>query len=372
MKVLGDGAIIRREDKPKSKCRKWTLRVQTDCGRKEKRFSGTFSEAKRMLDQFKAEITTDLLSAKFSDYAAKWYDRRVRGGKIAESTLKKDRNILRILNKKFGAMMLEDITYGVAIDKLLEIKTENEYSDHYYNDIFVHLKSLFISGVKDGVISKNVLDGEPAPKIEKTKRRALSVDEFQSFALRLSVEPLNPHIIAVYLAMYTGSRRGEICGFTWNDVDFDNKVMYVRRSITESCKAKSPKSTAGFRAYPIIDDLVNILRQWQRVQDEWLKRIEVKQTMSTPIVNNDLGKTMNPLNLDRWWRDHREGFGVDGLVLHELRHTYLTMLANNGAPAKVIQDVAGWSSIVQANTYVHSDMSAQRRAVESLGSFLGQ
>lgn len=376
MKIHGDGSLKRLDrDKngklkePKN-CRKWVLRVSTDCGTKDKRFNGTHSQAKKALEQFKAELLTDVMHIKFSDYADKWYERRERKGTIAQSTLKKDRNILKILKRKFRETELNDFNHGQLVDGLLEIKTENNYSDHYYADIFITMKALLISAKKDGYILKNVLEHENAPKVSKTARQALSLDEFQNFKLRLSVEPLKPHIIAVYIALLTGSRRGEICGFTWEDVDFNSKVMFVRRSMQENGKPKNPKSTAGFRAYPIMGELHDILKSWQVVQEHALLRIGVKQTLNTPIVNNDLGKFMNPLNLDRWWREHRDYFGVTGLVLHELRHTYMTLLANSGAPSKVIQGIAGWSTLAMADTYVHEDMTAKMKAVDNLEKFL--
>lgn len=372
MKIHGDGSLKRLEKDKNGKlkenkdCRKWKLKVSTDHGPKEKRFNGTYSQAKKALEAFKAELELDVSSVKFSAYADKWYERRERSGHIAESTMKKDRNILKILKRKFVNVELNDLTYGMVIDGLLEIKTDNAYSDHYYVDIFNLMKALLISAKKDGYTHKNVLEGESAPRAAKTARRALSLEEFQDFKLRLSLEPLRPHVIAVYIALLTGSRRGEICGFTWNDIDFDNKVMFVRRSMQESGRPKAPKSTAGFRAYPIMGELHDLLKSWQVVQEHALMRIGVKQTLDTPIVNNDLGKFMNPLNLDRWWREHRDGFGVAGLVLHELRHTYMTLLANSGAPSKVIQGIAGWSSLAMADTYIHDDMAAKAAAVDNL------
>lgn len=372
MKVLGEGAVIRREDKPKSKCRKWTLRFKTDCGSKEKRFTGTYSEAKAALGEFKTKLQLNVSDVKFKDYVRTWYTRRERSGECALSTLAKDRNTLRVLCRLYGNMKLADITHGIAVDRLLEAKVENNYSSWYYNGLFVRLKSILSSAVKDDLISKNVLEDDKPPKTEKTSRRALSPDEFHSFLLRLSVERLRPHIVAIYIALLTGSRRGEICGFTWNDVDFNNRVMYVRRSVMENGGIKGPKTTSGFRVYPIMDKLLDLLKRWQSVQEVELKAIGIKQTLATPIVNSDVGTVMNPNALGKWWRLHRDDLGMPGVVIHELRHTYLTMLANSGAPMKVIQDIAGWASIAQADRYVHSDMTAQRRAVDSLEGILSE
>lgn len=370
MKVLGDGAIVKRENKERKDCRKWTLRVRTDCGIKEKRFTGTYTQAKKALDDYKSEITLDISNIKFNDYAKQWYTRRERQGEIAPSTMEKDRNLLRVLCKQFGNMRLAEISRSDAIDGLLDIKEANGYSNTYHSELHVKFKSLLTSARKDGLININVLQDEPTPKRNASNRQAVPVDDVRIFLERLALEPLSSRIVAAYIAVLSGARRGEIVGFTWDDVDLTNGIMHVRRSIMDTGKPKAPKSMAGFRSYPIMSTLHDVLIRWQRIQEQQLKLLGLKQTVDTSVIANDRGGIMNPQNLDRWWRQNRDRFGLPGVVLHELRHTYLTMLANSGAPSKVLQDVAGWSSIFEADTYVHSDMAAQKAAVDALENSL--
>lgn len=377
MEVLGDGYLSPLEKgsngktKPRSKCTKWRIRVNTTDGEKTQRFDGTYAQAKRELESFKAKLTINLSDMSFKDYASKWYERRETKGTYAPSTLEKDRGLVKVLVKHFKNIKLADIDRATAVDGLLDIKKTSGYTSSYHNELHFRLKTILESARKDGLIPSNPLQDEEAPKIVRKQRRALTVDEFKMFLTRLSIEPMTAHITAVYIATLTGARRGELCGFTWADIDLENHLMYVRRSIMENGRAKDPKTAAGKRCYPIMSELAEYLKRWQRVQEELLRAIHVKQTLDTPVVNNDLGAVMNPQNLDRWWRKHRAEYGVDGLVLHELRHTYLTMLANSGAPSRVVQDVAGWSTIAEADTYVHADMSASQRAVDALEKNLG-
>ncbi len=59
-----------------------------------------------------------------------------------------------------------------------------------------------------------------------------------------------------------------------------------------------------------------------------------------------------------------------GVVIHELRHTYATMLANQGTPSPVLKSVLGWASIHMADTYVHESDKANREAVDRLSKYL--
>lgn len=80
---------------------------------------------------------------------------------------------------------------------------------------------------------------------------------------------------------------------------------------------------------------------------------------------------MSPQNLDRWWRQNRGPiYGMEDVVLHQLRHTYLTQLAHAGADVRTIKSIAGWSSIAMADVYVHDDKDANRAAVAALGKRL--
>lgn len=371
MQIKGNGSIKRLEKKERKDCRKWMLKLSTDCGVKEKRFSGTYTQAKKALEEFKSEIALDIKSIKFADYSGTWYQRRERGGQIAASTLSKDRNTLKVLNKHFGQMKLSSITRAVAIDGLLDIKDACGYSGTFHCELHIKLKSILTSAVKDGYLSTNPIADEPAPKRDKPNRSALRPDDVLLFLERLSYEPISARVVAVYIAVLSGARRGEVCGFTWNDVDLDRKLMHVRRSVMENGKPKDPKTSAGFRTYPIVTALVDVLKRWQTIQERSLAQLGIKQTLDTPVVTSDTGTVLNPLNLDRWWRQNRDRFGLPGIVLHELRHTYMTLLANSGAPAKVIQGIAGWSSLKMADVYVHDDMHAQTAAIDHLEEVLG-
>ena len=71
MKVIGDGSVTRLEKKPRSKCRRWRLRVQTDAGERTKRYRGTYSDALTSLEQFKSQICQPENQTTFKERANK-------------------------------------------------------------------------------------------------------------------------------------------------------------------------------------------------------------------------------------------------------------------------------------------------------------
>lgn len=111
--------------------------------------------------------------------------------------------------------------------------------------------------------------------------------------------------------------------------------------------------------------LENSLEAWQVVQSRKLVYLGLEQTPKTPIITSSTGTRMSAQNLRRWWQSNRETLGVY-CTLHELRHTFLTMLANSGASAQSLKSIAGWSSIEMAKVYIHDDDTANRSAVNAL------
>ena len=71
---------------------------------------------------------------------------------------------------------------------------------------------------------------------------------------------------------------------------------------------------------------------------------------------------MTPGSLSRWWKQDSARLGLEGWNFHELRHTYLTLLALNGVHPKVMQELAGhYSSQITMDIYTHVNMEAKRR-----------
>lgn len=50
----------------------------------------------------------------------------------------------------------------------------------------------------------------------------------------------------------------------------------------------------------------------------------------TAVVADNFGKHILPHSFGTWWRRNRKDFGLEGWNIHELRHTFLTMAAQQG------------------------------------------
>lgn len=374
MKVIGDGSVTRLEKKPRSKCRRWRLRVQTDAGERTKRYRGTYSDALTSLEQFKSQICQPENQTTFKERANTWLERRKTMGDIAASTIDKNSRHINALNMVFGDMAMIEIDKGTVIDGLARIKAgENpsgkQLSGTYLNQMYMTMKSIFDEAIEDGIVTTNPLDRIKAPKVDTAERKAIPQQTLLQALQIMETSALSAQLVAVLIAVLGGLRRGEIMALRWCDISDD--AISVSRSFDEkSGKINPPKTKSGVRKVPIGNRLKESLDKWKLEQSDKLKTIGVKQTDETPVVSSATGEYMHPQNLNRWWRNSSASFGLKGYTIHELRHTFLTVLANSGANVWALQNIAGWSNVKMASIYVHEDADANAKAVSNMDAIL--
>jgi hypothetical protein len=77
---------------------------------------------------------------------------------------------------------------------------------------------------------------------------------------------------------------------------------------------------------------------------------------------------MEPDNLRRSWGEIRERAGLGATRLHDLRHTCVTLLLDQGTPPHVVQEIVGHSAIeITMTIYAHVSLEEKRKALRKLG-----
>lgn len=83
---------------------------------------------------------------------------------------------------------------------------------------------------KDGVVLVNAANLVDVPKVAKKEPRYLTDTEAQQFVSLLMAEPDIRKKTALLLLLYSGVRRGELCGLEWEDIDLDKGIVSVNRA----------------------------------------------------------------------------------------------------------------------------------------------
>ena len=177
------------------------------------------------------------------------------------------------------------------------------------------------------------------------------------------------------LALFGGFRREELCGFEFQDFDFERHTVSVRRAslyiprrgiITAPTKTSKSRRTLKLPAW--IFDLVKQLREEQDTQrlalgDQWREcgRLFTKQDGS-PI-----GLQQPYQWLQNFCKDtHLPFYGV-----HQFRHLNASLLIFNGEDVRAVSAALGHSQTsTTLNIYTHTFETAQARACDALAEAL--
>ena len=386
-----NGFIIQREkDKPKSKCRKWELRVSTGLDpktgkykTKSRRFAGTYTEAKQALRGFVEEVEGDKVQGKtsytFEEYCERFLERRRLGKEVAPTTLKKQEFQFKCACRHIGKANLARITPSTLDDMYIAMLKGDTLSGKpsggsYVNQIHDNITLVFAQAVKEGILASNPCDKANPPKMDTREKKALKPEKARELIEQL--DPTNPRECAYILALTMGLRRGEICGLSWGDIDFERRIADISHAFDTLGNLKETKTKAGMRLLPISDVTLEALKAMKAAQkaqfdktNQWRKPEEgyLVQDETTPVIAGHYGNRVEPRTLSRWWSEDRKHLGLEGWTLHELRHSYLTLLALSGVHPKVMQELAGhYSSQITMDIYTHVNVDAKREAVEAV------
>lgn len=395
-KVTGEGSIVQMEkDKPKSKCRTWQLRVPIGMDARTGKYKqrtrvvhGTYTEAKKALRTFIEEIEGDHVQGRtdytFEAYCRHYLEVRAAKKEVAPTTQRRQRWQFKAACRHIGHVKLEQVTPTMLNDMYIammrgDTMSGKPSSGSYVNQIHDNITLVFEAAKAEGLLTENPCDKVNPPKMDTRAKKAVPPDKARAFIE--SLDPSNPHELAWLIAATMGVRRGEVCGLSWGDVDFDRKVVSIRHSYDELGNLKGTKTKAGTRLLPLPDITARGLLTAKRLQAEYFERINesrrkkgktgpewhLEQTDETPVITTKYSERIKPSSLSRWWSTERDAYGLQDFSLHELRHTYLTLLAEEGVHPKVMQELAGhYSSQITMDVYTHVNMDAKREAVAAV------
>lgn len=236
------------------------------------------------------------------------------------------------------------------------------------------LNVLFKTAIQLNIIPKG---SNPTVDIIKPKQRkkpveAYNLEEF-NLLLNLADTDSNPDIkLILNLALLSGIRRGEMAALKWDDVNFDESYIYIHESrivLQGEEYIKSPKTDAGIRKIYVPDKLISILKEYQyRYLVNKLKYGE-KFKDKRYVVSKPNGEPFSPQgisnNYARFMKRHKDE--IRYLKFHGLRHTYASVLIEQGENPKTVQHNLGHADVaLTLQVYSHSYDSAQINAAKKL------
>ena len=173
--------------------------------------------------------------------------------------------------------------------------------------------------------------------------------------------------LGIMIAMLTGIRIGELCALKWEDIDLQNGVMHitktmqrVRKKATDTkTKAKTkiiidtPKSISSIRTIPLPIILINKLKKFKGKPDTY--------------VLTNTKKYIEPRTYQRNFKAFLNACGVKDNNFHTLRHTFATLAVALEMDIKTLSVLLGHSNVsFTMKIYVHPNLEHKRNQMEKV------
>lgn len=352
----GEGTIFKREINGKTYwIAEYTIEMYDKNGkRKRKTISGkTRQEVKLKLEKVITELNTnsyvDKSKITFKTIAKEYIDTEYLMNKLKPSSYKRKLLTLNEISKHYIAdMELQKITEKDLKDFFIYI---TKYSNSVIAKIYGIVNQTFKIAVRKNILRYNFLDDQiefsiPHSNIKDKQIKAFTIEEQQQFVKALKEDTKYRYKYQFLIALFTGMRMGEINALDLDDIDFKNKIIHIRRTITRGLDERAmigtyTKTINGTRDIIMDNHVENILKEYlssSYYQENDLHLLfcnSKKECISTDTTNMMFKYICEQYNIG------------DGFKLHQhmLRHTFATRCIEAGMPASVLAKIMGHANV---------------------------
>jgi integrase len=260
-------------------------------------------------------------------------------------------------NSEFGNVIVNQIK-AADLENYQAKRKSTGYADSYVDQEIGAARTMI-----NKAFDNNLVGGDTLKTFKGVKRllkrngnarnKILPLDQFN-----LLLEELPQHTKAILATgFYTGMRKGEILGLTWDKVDLKNRLIRLEAKDT---KDNEPRNA------PICDELYRLLISLPSRLRDSTQNDYVFQYRGKPVkdIRSALKRACKKVGIT-YGR-----FAKDGFVFHDLRHTFNTYMRKSGVPESVIMEITGHSTREMFDRYNTVDAEDARLAIEKLQVYL--
>ena len=287
-------------------------------------------------------------------------------------------NVRRLLDNHilplFGSYKLDKLTTPLiqnVVNKLADKTNKGEEGAFlYYDSLHALNKRILQYGVVMQAIpfnpAREVILPRNTQKAKREKVKHFENEELKKFLGYLDNLDLNKFRYCYENTLYkfllaTGCRINEALALSWSDIDLDNAVVHITKTLNYKQETNSPKSKTSLRDIDIDQATVSMLKQYRlrQTKESW------KIGKSESIVFSDfIHEYPNNRTLQTRLRTHFKRAKVTNIGFHGFRHTHASLLLNSGIPYKELQHRLGHSTLsMTMDVYSHLSKENAKKAV---------
>ena len=302
---------------------------------------------------------------KFSKIVALWKEDKkqyVKRSTFAAYTLLIENHIL----PSFGEMALVE---EQDVQTFVFRKLNEGLSHKTIKDILIVLKMILSFGVKNQMTEYRQIDIK-----FPTERDKHSIDILSRSHQKQIMEYIRLHFtfknLGIYICLSAGMRIGEICALTWDDLDVENGIIHVRKTIQRIYVIEehrkytevildTPKTKNSIREIPMTKNLLKMIRPIKKIVNG-----------NFYVLTNE-PKPTEPRTYRNYYKHFMQSLGLPLMKFHGLRHSFATRCIESKCDYKTVSVLLGHSNIsTTLNLYVHPNLEQKKRCMEQMSRLL--
>ncbi len=327
----------------------------------------------QLIDLYRDVDLTEDSRMTLGEWLDKWLDEYMIFT-IRESTLDSYRAMVKNQVKPFiGSKQIASLTTADMQKFYNKIKKEGRVREHpihgktladsMVRGVHMMLHEALDTAVKERLIAKNPTNGTTVPKCNYPEKQILGDSQLDTFLEAIKGEEYWDAFF--YVEAMTGLRRGEICGLKWQDINFEENKLQVKRSVSVKkgggVSIGETKTETGVRSILMPPSVADVLQnRKQRAITEW-----VFPNFMHPE------QPISPATAYRKLKIILKHAGLPLIRFHDLRHTFATHATQGGVDPKTLAGILGHTNAsFTLDTYTHVTSDMQKSASAVVGSMM--
>ena len=314
----------------------------------------------------------------FSSYLVQWME-------IARSTLKPN------TAAGYASMIQNPIApyfqqRGITLGGLQAVDIQMFYTSQLKRvsaNTVIHYHAIIHRALKYAV-KTDLIDVNPADKVERPRKDRFTASFYDGNEVNrlFQVARGTPLELPVMLAAFYGLRRSEVVGLKWDAIDFENKTIAIRHTVTVCAEkgrrievaADTTKTASSRRTLPLVPAFQTKLAALKEQQEK--NRILCGRSYCTDylgyVLVDAMGNRLKLSYISTAFPALLKRNGLRPIRFHDLRHSCASLLLKNGVPMKQIQEWLGHSDFsTTANIYAHLDAGSKLTSAQAMEKGLG-
>ena len=292
------------------------------------------------------EINQDKKVPTVEEYMA--FSFELNTGSRCESTIYgHQKNYDKYIKKSFGYKSLDKIEADEITLWQNNLQKKDKLSKSYIHKIRGLLYTMFEDAIRNNIVKINpIRDVKTIKQTEQSKVKRIELTPFKTEEINqiLSVAKNQDKNLIATLFM-TGLRIGECIGLTWDNIDFENRTITVKKQIVNGQIKNILKTTKSKRIIPIIQPLIPFLKNQKMITGNHNSFVFL--TQKTKKHFHSAGKIREQI-----WLPTLKKANIEYRNLHQTRGTFISTLISNGEDITYVSKIAAHENVkITLETY---------------------